>query len=559
MRREVTQHTMAHSNRDSYLPPGENDRLGLLMYGLAVGFALLPALVRIMVFPDYPGTDDAFIHLAVIKNIGDGQGWGINPGIPVNLSTSPLFTMAFGLLSRCTDHLLLWCQYLSILWVVLSTLVVFLITRRFTHDTGSALLAAILAAGNIHLWRWTGSFMETTFAYGYVLAIVWVILKNQHHPSQSTRLVDSGAVLIGAMIGLGVLIRPETGLVGVAWALHEVANRQEHLFRRFAFSIIGLCGVLIPYSLWAYSTFGSVLPTTYTAKVNEGLSLFGGKTPSQIVSVLISGWLGSVVILPVWLFWAWHHRKETPHEGSLDLLRRLTILWAIPCLVTVFYLVKTQSLQSAGRYLLPYFSVLSVIAGVLWYHARSATDRRSILTSMIAIGAVALQFAASIVLLNSRVAPVLQRMNTEYVSTMSEAALQLNDRCRPGDTVLVWMDIGVVSLEHDHSCVIADGGALASPELAGLSLPMMIDRIRPRFVLESQGESSSHTAIPGPGSSIVWSRKYLSHSIARPQDVFVARLYELPRRVGSARAGSNAQHGHSNEVPGLQDSVIPQN
>src|SRR4026207_1489267 len=59
----------------------------------ALGRSGLRAVVRLIYEPGYRGTDDSFSHAAIVESLRAGNGWGINPGEPVNLSTSPLFTL----------------------------------------------------------------------------------------------------------------------------------------------------------------------------------------------------------------------------------------------------------------------------------------------------------------------------------------------------------------------------------------------------------------------------------------------------------------------------------
>ncbi len=53
----------------------------------------VPHLLKWVYYASYPGFDDAFIHLRVADNVASGRGWGINAFEPINVSSSPLFTM----------------------------------------------------------------------------------------------------------------------------------------------------------------------------------------------------------------------------------------------------------------------------------------------------------------------------------------------------------------------------------------------------------------------------------------------------------------------------------
>ncbi len=489
--------------------------------------ALIPAIVRLISFPDYPGSDDAYIHLSVIQNIASGNGWGINPGDPVNLSTSPLFTMVFSALSGWMDNLLVLGAALSMASVTLSIVLTYFITRRLSGDAWTAILAAALAATNIHLWRWTGTFLETTFAYCFVLVTVTIILWPDEHRRGKPRGLPT-AFAIGAIIGLGTLLRPEIGLVGVAWLLHIAWRDRANLFARGFASFLGLCAVLLPYAIWALATFGEILPTSFTAKASSGIHLGVTTTMEQIAVVLISGALGSLLLCAGSSVCALASgRDQSAHVRPQQLLRAFSPLWSIPALTMLFYMMKTDALQSPGRYVLPFTATIPVLASLVWHRLASTRTGRRAGFAIIAALSIVAQLLLSVYVNHVRFAPVLRRMNTEYVATMSAAAEVLNKLCQPGDTALIWVDLGVVSWRHDKSCFIADGGGLASPDLIGLELPEMASRTDARFVVENQGAAGETLAIPGYRTQTIWSREYLSHSVADADRVFVARVYRL--------------------------------
>jgi hypothetical protein len=66
------------------------ERKWLMALSLA---CVLPHATKLGYYPDYPGFDDAFIHLRVAENLAHGKGWGINAFEPINVSSSPLFTL----------------------------------------------------------------------------------------------------------------------------------------------------------------------------------------------------------------------------------------------------------------------------------------------------------------------------------------------------------------------------------------------------------------------------------------------------------------------------------
>ena len=68
-------------------------------------------------------------------------------------------------------------QALSLLTVAATIALSFAIPRELCGSSRAGLVAAGLTAGNIHLWRWTGTFLETTFACALLLGIVRCALR----------------------------------------------------------------------------------------------------------------------------------------------------------------------------------------------------------------------------------------------------------------------------------------------------------------------------------------------------------------------------------------------
>jgi hypothetical protein len=77
--------------------------------------AAVPILIKLLCYPSYPGSDDAFIHLTIVRNLTHGLGWGINPGEPINVSSSPLYTALVSLLSLSGMRALYAGEFLSAL------------------------------------------------------------------------------------------------------------------------------------------------------------------------------------------------------------------------------------------------------------------------------------------------------------------------------------------------------------------------------------------------------------------------------------------------------------
>src|SRR5580698_8858562 len=163
--------------------------LGRRRQGYPTAFALLlaliPSLVKLIYYPHNIGSDDAYIHLQVARNVVSGHGWGLNADAPVNLSSSPAFTLLLILVSAVTAHIIAVTQALSYL---ASTLGLLLIYRTVHSETGSepiALLSEASAALSCDLWRWNGTVMEASIAFLAVALLLFQLRKRQLSSRQS--------------------------------------------------------------------------------------------------------------------------------------------------------------------------------------------------------------------------------------------------------------------------------------------------------------------------------------------------------------------------------------
>jgi hypothetical protein len=184
-------------------------------------------------------------------------------------------------------------------------------------------------------------------------------------------------------------------------------------------------------------------------------------------------------------------------------------------------------LQSTARYFLPFMAAIPAMAAAV-LPATLPAGRRVITIAALCL-LVQIAFASAWNVL--RVQPVLNRMIPGYVHTMRNAANAILANARPGNAVLAFQDIGVLSATLATRVRILDGGGLASPELQGLSLPDMVRTGRPRFVVESLGSDDHFVQrtleADGIGVSLVWQERFPSHSIEFANQMFETRLFEI--------------------------------
>lgn len=219
--------------------------------------------------------DDSYITLTYVKSLVAGEGWRYNGGTEALGTTTPLFALIVALGSRLLPFLTI--EQIAVGWSLICWWFVGWIFPLGSHTWGlkryeGQLIGLLLLLQGGYWFATLG--MEATFLLAGVLATTWLAARGQSFAS-------------GLVAGLLFLIRPE-GLAMIpiagAWLLwHHRATWQTTLIR---FAI----GAAIPLGLWtlyAWLTFGAILPNSASAKLEQG-DKWGGITFTQR---LVTEWL----------------------------------------------------------------------------------------------------------------------------------------------------------------------------------------------------------------------------------------------------------------------------
>ncbi len=495
---------------------------------LVLVVALLPVLVRLVYYPKYPGTDDAFIHASIIEMIMNHHTWGINPGVNVNLSTSPLFTVFFAVVRYFLGDAIYPGIVMSAAAVVALLFLTYYMARKLAGDSMSALAVMALVATNIHLWRWAGTFMETSFAcLTVVLILVLALIIRQETKGWSWD------VLLGVVLGLSMLVRPEIGLLYAALFVHDLLNRKKKILRTYLRMGCGLAVMLTMYMVISWLIFGYPLPSTYYAKTSSQLNFVNPTVFKQLVTVVGSGTIGVIIIIIVSVSSLFvRHKKKNQQE--VGLLFQGAVFLLFPSLGFMFYYLKMPMMESPARYFLPFLITIPFVIIPIAKHSKSLLLWDKLRWAF--LGAILLQSVFALHMNHTRVAPVLARMWDEYVATMTEASEQIRTQCDNTDIVLVAYDIGVVSWRLNGACRIADGAALGSPELRGMSLVEKIKKSNATYLLQSLGTTDEYLTM---GDSVqlkpVWERSFKSHGVDLANQIYHTRLYKIVSTHAAAR------------------------
>ncbi len=215
----------------------------------------LGALIAAFVFAHY-AFEDAYITLRYAQNLGHGRGYVFNPGERVFGTSSPLWTLILGAAASLGANLEVAKAALS--GVSLAALAFFggLMLRREGAPRAAVAFALAVVFGFGRCFESWG--METPLFMALVFAALELV--------RSSRLVTAGAIM-----GLAVLTRHEGALFALPMTVFlltqsgRVWDLRARARRAMLFSV-GLLGLTAPWWLFAYSTFGTIVPHTLEAK-----------------------------------------------------------------------------------------------------------------------------------------------------------------------------------------------------------------------------------------------------------------------------------------------------
>lgn len=426
-----------------------------------------PIVVKLVLFPAYPGSDDAFIHLRIADLLQSSSGWGINPGQWINMSTSPLFTLVLAGMDRVGVPPIGAGQALSALASSVGLGFLYLSARRLSTSLPAALFVTALAAINTQLWRWSGTVMEATPAFAAVAALLYLDLR--WRPDQRTR---RQWCVLGLVIGVVVLLRFELLLLLVLMLATGLGRSRDRLRSGLAF-LGGASVLLIPYLVFAAVRLGGVVPTTFSAK-SGGWHLANMSVLRPIVSAFLSAQPVIMGLVVIGVFLAVRDRRSESNERREH--RALALWFVLGSLA--FYLLRFSSLQSAGRYLVPMMAATAFLAAASLDPIREAAaavasrgarfGRLAARTVVIGLVLLSLQLVALGIFMASNIVAVLRGYNDGYRAIATATAAAIGSSCSAGTRVLVEVDVGAISYEDHGRCTIVDGGGLADPQLARL-------------------------------------------------------------------------------------------
>ena len=193
--------------------------------------------------------DDAWIHQRFAAQLAAGQGWSFNSGEPSAASTSPLWVVLLALLRLGGADGPGAAMILSGIGFGLTAALAGWLAGRLAGGW-----AAVLAAGLTLLtgrFAWAAlSGMEIT-AFGAVSLLTLVVLDR-----------DGSGPVLGALLGLGILLRPEGWLLALIVVALTAGSRALPRRQLLALAMTGAV-IVAPWVIWCLALTGTPLPATF--------------------------------------------------------------------------------------------------------------------------------------------------------------------------------------------------------------------------------------------------------------------------------------------------------
>ncbi|MBN1475142.1 hypothetical protein JXA47_00160 [Candidatus Sumerlaeota bacterium] len=412
--------------------------------GLSVRVSLLVALVLAVItgvwwYGPHP-LDDAFITYRCARHFAMGEGLVFNTGEPVQGFTSPLFTLALGLIGSLGAPIPAAGLVIAAL-AGLATLALIIVGGRLAGDELSGWLAALLVSLQL---LWVALFvggMETTLFSGVVLATLLVVAAERWR-------------WVGALVGVSLLIRPEGALLGIA-ALATVLWRAG--WRTALREAVIAAVIPLPWLVFAWLQFGTPVPQSVSAKRFAHQDL-----------------VWSQVLFHHRLFWSYQPFAALWMTlavfGAIALIRRRATWVAVPLWMGLHLAALVEGrapVMNFAWYMVPLLPPLFLLGAVgLHWIARWIAERLRIRSFLLWAGAAAVLLASQwIHLWQMRALFGSEVLSREQAYEIAAGALRA--RMRPGDSILVG-EVGAISWFLPEARVI-DSAGLASPEVVRLA------------------------------------------------------------------------------------------
>lgn len=288
--------------------------------------------------------DDTFIYMQYARNIASGGGFSFNFCEPSYGVTSPLWVLILSLIYLIGLDGFIYSKILDLTSVFLAVIFFLKICNviyKIEEKKFLIYLSAAIFILNIWFIRWSCTGMETNLALLFTLMILYYY---------STNKFKMAFLLTGFLI----FIRPESFLLFVIIFILLLIRRKELKLTYHSFILFLLLFVLviIPFFVYFYLSFGTIMPNTLLGKSTLTFSLNTIVYQLRaIVSTIAPASVIEIILSTVFLLYLIKKNQ----------LKEYLLFFVWPAALILLYVVTNADIIS--RYfitILPMFTVLGV-------------------------------------------------------------------------------------------------------------------------------------------------------------------------------------------------------
>ena len=196
--------------------------------------------------------DDAYITYAYAKRLAMGYGFTFSPGaLPTYGTTTPLYTLMLSLICKIGILPHVASPWINVISHGLIAVLLFWI-GRYLLGTLTGLLMVLVWVLQFSVF-FSSSGMETPYYMVLFLSVVILLL------------LEKKTWIIGVLLGITLLTRPDTLLLILSIACFWLLDMRRRKTLPLLLLIVFV--VYLPWVLYAFTQFGSIVPTSMKAKI----------------------------------------------------------------------------------------------------------------------------------------------------------------------------------------------------------------------------------------------------------------------------------------------------
>jgi hypothetical protein len=294
--------------------------------------------------PGFP-LDDAWIHQTYARNLGLHGIMAFSPGEPSTGSTSPAWTVLLAAGYLLQVPFFSWAYIWGSIFAVATAYTAAHLSHDYFGDFKRAVIVAIICIIEWHLAWAALSGMEISL-FIFLTLLTFLSLHR-----------DAPPYLIGLLIGLTFLVRPEGIILGGIYGLKLLLTNRRYprqMFKTIGTFVIVFLLVIGPWVIFNLNYSGRPFPNTISSKFMQyGYPWSIGNSLKYLLNVLIYFLEGPLMLLVPCagfiLYGAFHTRRT-------DLL--YTLAWAL--ILIGLYAVALPAIYHHGRYLMPLIPLITI-------------------------------------------------------------------------------------------------------------------------------------------------------------------------------------------------------